>query len=266
LSSRANGVPVLMYHSISDSVEHTHPYYQTVTTPAAFAKQMQFLHRNGYRTVNLSDVARGVGINAGADNKLVAITFDDGYRDFYRNAFPIMSEYGFRGTMYLPTAYIGDTTREFKGHACLTWSEVRELHRSGVEFGSHTVNHPQLASLETDAVRYEVDSSKATIESRLGHAVRSFAYPYAFPETRHRFVTRLRELLEEAGYDNGVSTMIGTADRTSERLFMKRLPVNSADDSALFRAKLEGSYDWLHAFQYASKLVSTSIRRTPRVA
>ena len=60
--------------------------------------------------------------------------------------------------------------------------------------------------------------------------------------------------------------MIGTADRTSERLFMKRLPVNSADDSALFRAKLEGSYDWLHAFQYASKLVSTSIRRTPRVA
>jgi peptidoglycan/xylan/chitin deacetylase (PgdA/CDA1 family) len=263
-SACTSGVPILMYHSISDSAEETkHPYYQTVTTPAAFARQMQFLHRNGYSTVKVSEVARWARTPGRGHKQPVAITFDDGFRDFHRHAFPILSQYGFSATVYLPTAYIDEAAREFKGHECLTWSEVRELHKAGVEFGSHTVTHAQLDSLETEAVRYEVRSSKEIIEERLGYPVTSFAYPFAFPETKRAFTARLRELLEEAGYDNGVSTMIGTVDQTCDRLFMKRLPINSGDDIPLFRAKLEGSYDWLHAVQYASKLVTTSIRRAP---
>jgi peptidoglycan/xylan/chitin deacetylase (PgdA/CDA1 family) len=264
LSSAGGGIPILMYHSISESVEgNVHPYYRTVTTPDAFTRQMEFLHRNGYATVSVGEAARAAVAAGCPQKRCVAITFDDGFRDFYRHAFPILNRYGFSATVYLPTAHIGEAARQFKGHECLTWSEVRELHAHGVDFGSHTVTHPQLASLGTDAVRYEVDSSKKAMEDQLGLRVTSFAYPYAFPETNRAFTARLRDLLVEAGYDNGVSTIIGTADRTNDKLFMKRLPVNSADNTPLFSAKIDGSYDWMHAVQYASKLLTTGMERAP---
>ncbi len=75
----------------------------------------------------------------------MVITFDDGFADFYTNAFPLLNRYGFSATVYLPTAYIGKSAREFKGVECLTWDQVRALDRAGVEFGSHTVSHPQLS-------------------------------------------------------------------------------------------------------------------------
>jgi peptidoglycan/xylan/chitin deacetylase (PgdA/CDA1 family) len=193
--------------------------------------------------------------SAGDAQRPIVITFDDGYEDFYTHAFPILETYGFNSTVFLPTAYIGETPRQFNGAECLTWSQIRELRRAGIEFGSHTVTHPQLKSLKPEDVRDEIRSSKATIEQQLGCAVKSFAYPYAFPETDRTFRQRLRGFLEESGYENGVSTIIGTADRTGDRYFMKRLPVNSCDDPRLFRAKLEGAYDWLHTVQHVSKLI-----------
>jgi peptidoglycan/xylan/chitin deacetylase (PgdA/CDA1 family) len=252
----ARRVPILMYHGVADDRKETsHPYFRTVTTVDVFRKQVRYLHENGYSSVKASEVPEI--LNGFRDvRKPVAITFDDGLRDFYSNAFPILAEYGFTATMYLPTGHIGDTAREFKGAPCMTWSEICELHRAGIEFGSHTVSHPQLADLTPERVRGEVVASRSTIEDKLGTSVESFSYPFAFPETNRAFTRELQGMLQEAGYQNGVSTMIGTAEPGGERFFMKRLPVNSCDDTRLFEAKLAGAYDWLHAFQYASKLVA----------
>ena len=85
-------------------------------------------------------LARGKPLAARA----VVITFDDGFRDFYTAAFPVMQEHQFTATVFLPTAFIGEDRRSFKGAECLTWEEVRRLRRAGVQFGSHTVNHPRL--------------------------------------------------------------------------------------------------------------------------
>ncbi len=257
-SSRGR-VPILMYHSVSDSrEERTHPYYQTVTTPQAFDCQMRLLQENQYTVVNLHQaVTRIEGPDEPPPAKPVVITFDDGYQDFYTNAFPILHKYAFSAAVFLPTAHVGEVARSFKGAECLTWSQVRELQSAGIEFGSHTVTHPELKRLNLDDLRYEVRSSKETIEERLGCPVRSFSYPYAFPETNRLFRQKLRRMLEESGYENGVSTIIGTADRAGDRYFMKRLPVNTHDDPRLFRAKLDGAYDWLHTVQYASKLMTS---------
>jgi Polysaccharide deacetylase len=132
------GLPILMYHSISTREECTHPYYRTVTSPEVFAQQMQYLHGNAYSTVGLDDVSRCLAGQPKTPPRPVVITFDDGFRDFYTHAFPILSEYGFTSTMFLPTAYIGKTTRSFKDVECLTWGEVRELQSAGVKFGSPT--------------------------------------------------------------------------------------------------------------------------------
>ncbi len=249
-------IPILMYHSVSDSADNgKHPYYQTVTTPEAFARQMQFLHRNGYSVLDLDRAVRYMEAPDPAVRPVV-ITFDDGFRDFHRNAFPLLNRYDFTATMYLPTAYIGSAAKQFKGVECMTWDEVRELRREGIDFGSHTVTHPQLKSISHDQVCHEVRSSKETIEDELGSPVKSFAYPYAFPEGNVTFTQKLRGILEETGFENGVSTIIGSADRTNDKFFLKRLPINSCDDDRLLKAKLDGAYDWLHSIQYASKWIS----------
>ena len=124
MSSRRHRVPILMYHSVSDAAEPgKNPYYQTVTSPRAFAQQMAFLAERGYTVLNLEEALDCVG--GRSCEKPVVITFDDGFEDFYRNAFPILSEHGFSATMFLPTAHIGDTACPFKGMDCMTWSQVQ---------------------------------------------------------------------------------------------------------------------------------------------
>ena len=99
----------------------------------------------------------------------------------------------------------------------------------------------------------EITHSKSTIEDRLGCAVDSFAYPYAFPQADTDFKKILRDSLRLAGYQNGVCTIVGRANRSSEPLSLERLPVNSCDDAALFQAKLDGAYDWIGKSQYLAK-------------
>lgn len=252
-------VPILMYHSITDDGEsNAHAYYRTKTSPAVFAAQMKYLHENGYTTCSPAQAIHQLQTQDAA--KLVVITFDDGYRDFYHHAFPLLNRYGFSATVYLPTAYIGERPASFKGTDCLTWAEVRELSQRGILFGSHTVTHPQLRDLRRAAINEELANSKKTIEEKLGCAVDSFAYPYAFPQADTDFTKMLRDSLRQVGYQNGVCTIVGRANRRSDSLFMERLPVNSCDDAALFAAKLAGAYDWVARSQYVSKMVKARLR------
>ncbi len=255
---RNTAVPILMYHRVPTVDQCAgHPYYCTSTTVPVFERHMRYLHENGYRSVSVGEAFRAAQHTDAGLKKLVAITFDDGYGDFHRNAFPILNRYGHSATVFLPTAYIGEVPRRFKGSVCLTWTEIRELRSAGVEFGSHTITHPQLRDVSPKQLREELTGSKGQIEQKLGHRVDTFSYPYAFPETDRPFLARYRNLLEEAGYLEGVSTAIGCTGRNSDRLFMQRLPVNSHDDWCLFQSKLEGEYDWLHTLQYASKLMQS---------
>ena len=256
------GVPILMYHSISETESgEAHPYYQTTTTPKVFAAHMQLLRESNHRVIGLGEAVKAIGGAADASRKHVVITFDDGFEDFYTRAFPVLTRYGFRAIVFLPTAFIHESAAKFKGRDCLTWNQVRELHRAGVDFGSHTVSHPQLTTLSPHDLQSEVADSKRTIEDKLGCAVESFAYPYAFPDTDRTFKQRLREILAQAGYANGVSTTIGRARKGGDVFFMKRLPANSHDDPRLFRAKLEGAYDWVRLPQYFAKIGKAEIGR-----
>ena len=257
----AKRIPILMYHSISDSAANgRHPYYDTRTSPRVFDQHMKLLHNNNYTVISPEAVVAQFNQKDFENRKCAVITFDDGFRDFYTNAFPILSKYGFTATMYLPTAYIQEQTQSFKGIDCLSWNEVRELHRAGMQFGSHTVTHPVLKQVSHSELETEVGRSKQTIEQELGAAVTSFAYPYAFPEEDREFTGRLRGALENAGYQNGVSTVIGSTHAPEDKFFMKRLPANSWDDPALLEAKLAGDYDWLRTPQKLHKFAHHNLR------
>jgi peptidoglycan/xylan/chitin deacetylase (PgdA/CDA1 family) len=255
-------VPILMYHSVTDEDEsNSHAYYRTRTCPAMFAAQLKYLHESGYKTCSLAQAIHQLHTQTESAAKVVVITFDDGYHDFYSRAFPLLSQHGFSATVFLPTGYIGDNPLQFKGTDCLTWAEVRELNRHGILFGSHTVTHPQLRDLSIPAIQEEIVNSKKTIEEKLGSAVDSFAYPYAFPQTDTDFRKMLHDSLCLAGYKNGVCTIVGRANRESEPLFLERLPVNSCDDKALFRAKLAGAYDWIAKPQRLAKMAKSRAAR-----
>jgi peptidoglycan/xylan/chitin deacetylase (PgdA/CDA1 family) len=197
-------IPILMYHSIADDDEiGVHPYYRTSTSPQVFAQHMGYLHDQGYKTINLAD-AVGLLQNNPSTRKCAVITFDDGYGDFYKHAFPILNHHGFTATVFLPTDYIGSARMRFNKRECLTWAEVRELREHGIRFGSHTVTHPQLRTLDDNGINRELSESKSTIEDKLGGSVDSFSYPYAFPEGSNSFTQKLRNTLVNCGYSQGV--------------------------------------------------------------
>jgi peptidoglycan/xylan/chitin deacetylase (PgdA/CDA1 family) len=255
-------LPILMYHSISDEPEeNVPPYYRTATSPEIFAAHMALLRAQGYEVLGLKAGLDKFRRENSAATKLAVITFDDGYRDFYTAALPVLRQNNFSATVFLPTAFIGKTSRDFKGRACMTWDEVRESQKAGIEFGSHTVNHPKLYELDLTQIRAELKESKATIESELDQPVRSFAYPYAFPSADRAFEKVFVETLKETGYDCNVTTKIGLAAKNDNPFTLERLPMNSADDETLFLAKLSGAYDWLAWPQETFKAMKYFISR-----
>jgi peptidoglycan/xylan/chitin deacetylase (PgdA/CDA1 family) len=219
---------------------------------------MKYLRDNGYQALGLEVATRLIEQGESLEKRVV-ITFDDGYRDFYTTAYPILKENNLSATVFLIARFTNEQSSRFNGKECMTWSQVRELYSDGIRFGSHTLNHPKLKLLTATEVDEEVGRSKRTIEDKIGSSLKSFSYPFAFPETDTVFVRNLRHTLEGHGYENGVSTIIGTAGSDDDRFFLPRLPVNLWDDLKLFRAKLEGGYDWLHPLQRANKLMKAGI-------
>ena len=292
-------ISILMYHSILDQDDpNRHPYFQTNTKPEIFAQQMQFLADNNYNVISLSEAISLIGGSPQLPNQLnnsvtaakqpipqlpnysitsprkyVVLTWDDGYRDFHDNAWPILKKHGFTATMFLPTGYISNDRKSLIGKNCLTWDEVTTLAGEGASFGAHTVSHVQLyelyktaskqsnmsflrrqESIETMAtIDYELRASKQAIEEKLGRPVDQYSYAYAFPEQDQKFVDIYGKALKREGYRSAVSTRIGTAKRGDSLYTLKRIPVNSHDDDGFLQAKLEGGYDWLHQLQSAKK-------------
>ncbi len=252
---RGTRVPILMYHSISENLfGKSHPYSHINTSPGVFRKQMLYLRQAGYRSIDLSELM--IGFENGIDlAKTVVITFDDGYQDFLTDAMPVLKQCGFTATVFLATGRIQQMSMRLEGVDYLTWSEVRELHEEGIRFGSHTVTHPDFRCLGPEQIEYELGYSKEVIEQNLGVAVNSFACPFAFPEEDANFTRLLLDELENQGFENGVTTILGRASVRYNRFLLPRLPVNSWDDQSFFRAKLAGGYDWLHWPQWFNKFM-----------
>jgi peptidoglycan/xylan/chitin deacetylase (PgdA/CDA1 family) len=238
-------VRILYYHSISDA-----PIRSSVS-PAAFAEQMEHLRENGYRVLSLADVVRHITTRTAFAEKCVALTLDDGFKDNYQEAFPILQRAGFPATLFLAASYIGTerlptlTRTDFVPRP-LTWDEVREMHASGIEVGSHTLTHPMLSRVPLDVARREISASKRVIEEALSAPVRFFCYP------RGDFTPDVTRLVREAGYLAACTTIPGVNDSAADLFALRRTYVSRRDGGREFEKKLAGAYDLL---QHLARLV-----------
>lgn len=221
-------VPILMYHYVRPEPGANDPIGQDLSvSPEHFAEQMAWLAAQGYTTLTISELEAARQGEIGLPPKPVVLTFDDGYRDFYTAAFPLLKRYGFKATVFVVTGFV-DQPRY------VTWDMLGEMDRSGlVEIGSHTVSHVELPSLSDAQATRELTESKQALERHLGHPVPSFCYPSG------RVNDHTVALVKAAGYDIAVTTQFGWSKATQDSLLLPRVRIHGSETLAQFQAALK---------------------------
>ena len=173
---------------------------------------MAFLRKRGFNFYTASELIDYFREHGSFPHKGLAVTFDDGWKDNYANAFPVLRGLGIKATIFLVSSCIGQVSSAAlsegeSGQEHLSPREILEMSRHGIEFGSHTLNHKLLHRMPADEVRYEVEESKRQIEALLDKPCRAFAYPGG------HFDDTARRLVKEAGYTSAFTTVYGATDR-----------------------------------------------------
>jgi len=166
-------VPVLMYHRICNLTkrEARSPLLRDLTvSPANFEAQVRYLVENDFTILPVTEVESALREGRPLPEKAVALTMDDGYRDNFACAFPILRKYGIPATVFLVTAAVGDEKH-------LSWDNARAMQAKACGFESHTVHHYDLTLLPADQLDAELRDSKRTIEEKLNMPVTQVAYP-----------------------------------------------------------------------------------------
>jgi len=213
---RSLRVPILMYHYVSEAPDPSDAVRVDLSVPpAAFREHLQALREAGYETITMHDLTMALQTGAELPAKPILLTFDDGYRDAYTEAFPALRDAGYVGTFFLLTEPI-----DAGNPAYVTWDQVKEMHAAGMEMQAHGYTHVELRDRSVDYLVWQMLGSKEAIEERTGETVRFFCYPSG------RYDEVAIQVLRSAHYWAAVTTQQGV-DHASDRLFeLQRLRVH----------------------------------------
>ncbi len=221
-------VPVLMYHHFG------YEKNSLFVTPENFTRQMAYLKNKGYDVLPLDALVEGIKNNKRFRHKTVVITIDDGYKDNYTYAYPVLKKYDFPATIFIIADFIG-REKDF-----MSWGEIRTMSKDNISFGGHTKNHIYLPSVEKkEILRDETAGCKRRIEAKLRTPVDYFCYPFG------GFTEETKAMLKEAGYKGACTTNRGLAELNKDVYELKRVKVTNSDMTRPlnFRAKLSGYYN-----------------------
>jgi peptidoglycan/xylan/chitin deacetylase (PgdA/CDA1 family) len=242
-----DGLRILFYHRIADEPD---PLAVRVDR---FREQMESLAEQGFRVLDVVAATRtltqqrGAQYPGGPGERVIGLSFDDGYLDVAENALPVLEELGFTATVFVVTGAV-DGTATFGWYErqpdLLSWADIEHLDAtSALSFEAHSETHANLLTLSLDEARRELARSKATLESHLGRPVPGFCYPAGL------FGGRERRLAAECGYELAVSCEPGVNDARSDPFALRRTQVEPSDRLYDFRAKVGGGHDRAHPFR-----------------
>ncbi|MEH6593388.1 MAG: polysaccharide deacetylase family protein [Halioglobus sp.] len=189
-TSAANNAVILLYHHVSDTTPAS-----TSISPAVFEQHLKYL-ADGYNVLPLEQIMSQLTAGKTLPERTVAITFDDGYRNIYANAHPLLSSYGMPYTVFINPPLIGKQGNQ------LSWKQVAEMESGGARFANHTMHHDHLLERARDEneadwrgrIRQDILAAEEILQEKLGYSLRYIAYPYG------EFDAALRALVSDIGF------------------------------------------------------------------
>jgi peptidoglycan/xylan/chitin deacetylase (PgdA/CDA1 family) len=182
-----------MYHSIRKDPGDNHS--ELVVTPEAFEKQLKFLQSKNYKFLTISELLNS---KTNQDPR-VAITFDDGFKDNYEIAFPLLKKYGAKATIYLAP--------DINGIEKLSTAMIQEMVSSDlIEFGAHTLSHCNLEKSDLETANIEIKGSKEKVQELTGMNCEAFAYPFG------RFTDDIADIVKKTGFTSAVTVKKGISE------------------------------------------------------
>ena len=225
-------VPILMYHEIGQGEGS---FYVSLDN---FNKQMEYIKNKGYEVISLDSLVESIKSNKRLKRNKVVITFDDGYKNNFTYASPVLMKMGFPATIFLITDFMGKKFED-SGKEFMTWEEIVTMSDNGISFGRHTKSHVKLGLINDEELAFkEISSSKKAIEAKIGKPVDYFCYPAG------SFNEKIKELVKKAGYKGACTTNRGFVKYNRDVYQLKRIKVTNSDTNKPFSfwAKLSGYY------------------------
>jgi peptidoglycan/xylan/chitin deacetylase (PgdA/CDA1 family) len=232
---------ILMYHRVAETMETD----ILAVTPFAFAQQMRWLREEGWSLLPLPEALRRLESGT-LPPKAAAITFDDGYRDNYDEAAPVLAGMHFPATVFPVTAFVLEEAehRRYRGRdpkvPYLTVEQIRQMKRAGFDFGGHTHTHPLLSMISCEEAQEEILRAKKLLEEWTGEKSTLFAYPNGIYGKEHF------RILDALGYEAALTVRPGANRPGTYRFALLRTEVSGRDSLGDFIRKMNGGFDLIH--------------------
>lgn len=205
-----------MYHYISELPEDADVYRVNLTVvPEQFEAQLRYLQEQGYQTVKLLDIYEALAIGKPLPEKPIVLTFDDGYKDAYTHAMPLLQQYGFVGEFFVLA-----TPAHYEAPLYLTWDDMYLMAEANMSIQAHGRDHYDLTGRGNDFLVYQILGAREAVEAHTGQPVRFFCYPSG------RYDDATVAVVESAGYFGAVTTEWGATQRLDNRYTWPRVRIN----------------------------------------
>jgi peptidoglycan/xylan/chitin deacetylase (PgdA/CDA1 family) len=223
-------VPILMYHNIDGNYKES----KLSVSPESFERQMRFLDRFGYNIVSLYELTALIREERPIPYKTIAITFDDGYRNNYTEAYPVLKRYGMPACIFVVTDKVGEGDRA-------GWNELRQMSQDGIHIGSHTMSECYLPDIkDREELKREISGSREAIKARIPDGGDFIAY------CSGGFNDKIRQLVIDAGYKGACATNPGKDYPKHDIYALKRLRISGTSDNLfVFWIETSGFYTWI---------------------
>ncbi|MCI0394116.1 MAG: polysaccharide deacetylase family protein [Chloroflexi bacterium] len=216
--------PILMYHYISVPPEDADIYRTDLSvTPENFRAQMAYLVTNGYSTIDLYDLSLAIVNKRELPPKPVIITMDDGYRDNYENAFPVLKEFGLKATFFIVTEFVDQNNPAY-----MNWAMIEEMAAAGMRMEPHSKTHVDLQERDRDFLIWQILGSQETLAAHIGYRPRYFCYPGG------GYDDNVITILQELEFWGAVTTAGGEWHGFNDRYEWTRLRVRNSTTLANF--------------------------------
>ena len=242
-NSQKTVVPILCYHSINNS----NNYEADSLPPSYFEQHLQYLNKN-FTPISLKKALDYIDGRCPEINDPVVVTFDDGYKDNYDIAFPLLKKYSIPATFFIVTGFINGNLKLINdiNFNAMTWAQIKEMNDDGLfDFGAHTDSHPILSNINSEDVVKELISSKKIMEKELDQAIDLFAYPNGqqedVPDVALKTVKNI--------FSCSCSTIWTTVHEPKDRFMLGRVMISGTDTLSYFKHKVLGNFDFIRYIQ-----------------